>query len=826
MNNKITFLIALLFSLIFNAAYAQDGANDPTFNPTDTGYGNGADGYITSASVQSDGKIIIAGSFSHYSTQDRKCIARVNTDKTLDTSFNVGTGANEIVSTTAILSDGKILIGGNFTNYNGFAVNKIVRINTDGSLDTTFNAPGIGLQNDISKLIVQPDGKIVVIENSSYFDPVLTSKIVRLNADGSTDNTFVPGIAIGISLRNMAVQPDGKIIVVGDFSLFNDEPHNKVVRLNSDGTLDTAFNPTYAGEYPSAVAVLNNGKFYIGGVAYRVDNILVSGIQRYNEDGSTDATFTTDANTNPLYVVDILTLPNDKIITVGGVLSRLNADGSTDNSFVNGGFDYGSANALARTPDGKLVITGDFAAYNGYTESYIVKINEDGSNDTSFTLGNGTGADNGITATVSQADGGILIMGYFKHYNGVARNGFARITEDGILDETFNPIIGANEKVHATASAPDGKVYIQGIFEISGGVTVNALRRLNADGTLDTSFDTGLGFTSRYGPLDSSMVLEIQPDGKLLVAGHILSYNGVSAGQVIRINTDGSLDTSFNMSVVSVHDERNIRFIKVLPEEGKIYVVGESTNGAVQNTVTRLNSNGSQDNSFTPITSESLRNIEAFTIQPDGKILIGGLNIEDAVSNMFLRFNSDGTPDIVFFDGLSNYVQLICPQQDGKIILTGMFDNGPDRPKNMIRINNDGTLDDTFVTQSYYINDIRGIVQQEDKLVIAGYFTTYGSAGRNRIARIMSSGSMGTNTPEAVNNNVIAYRNNDALQITSSNQVIKSVQVYDLAGRLLSDDNNVNAINTSIEDLAPARKILIVNIKLADGTSVSKKLYY
>ena len=824
MNNKFTFFIALLFSLTFNVSFSQDGTNDPTFNPGDTGYGNGVDGYINSSSVQLDGKIIIAGSFSHYTTQDRANIARINTDKTLDVTFNVGTGVNNIVNTTAILPDGKILIGGSFTEYNGMASNKIARLNADGSLDTTFNASGIDSQNEITKLIIQQDGKIIAIENSSYFDPVFTSKVVRLNANGTADDTFEQGLAPNI-VKDIAVQGNGKILVVGEFSVFNNEAHNKVVRLSTDGALDNEFSPAYEGDYPKSVAVLSNGKFYIGGSSYRLNDSSVSGIQRFNEDGTTDITFITDTAPYLPSVQDILILPDGKIIIVGSVVSRLNNSGSTDATFINGECISGSALSISSAPDGKMVLSGDFAGFNNRSESYIVRLNEDGANDISFTLGNGTGADEDITATIADEDGSILIIGRFKHYNGVARNGFAKITADGLLDETFNPDIAVNEQVYTATPGLNGKVYVESFFEVSGGIATS-LRRLNADGTIDTSFNTGLGIVSRYNLSPIPLVLKMQPDGKLLAAGYIISYNGVPTGQVIRLNTDGSLDTTFNMGIVSVHDERNIRFIKLLPQDGKIYIVGESSNGAVQNTVTRLNSNGTPDNLFTPITSVSLRYIDAFAVQPNGKILIGGIQIEDAVTNRFLRFNSDGTPDIVFFDNLNNYVQLLCPQQDGKIVITGMFENGPDRPKNMVRINNDGTRDNTFETQSDYINDIRGIVQQEGKLVIAGFFTRYGSTGRNRIARIMSSGSMGTKTPNATSNNVMAFRSNNALQISSDKQLMNEVQVYDIAGRLLSEAKNINGSNTSIEDISPLHKILIVNIKLADNTTVSKKIYF
>ena len=162
------------------------------------------------------------------------------------------------------------------------------------------------------------------------------------------------------------------------------------------------------------------------------------------------------------------------------------------------------------------------------------------------------------------------------------------------------------------------------------------------------------------------------------------------------------------------------------------------------------------------------------------------------------------------------------------LLVAGKFDNWFPQLSNvnLIRINSNGTLDETFQAESTNLETIREVIPQGNKLLICGDFINYGSAGRNRIARIMSSGSMGTKTPDVTSNNVMAYRSSNALQITSTKRHIKEVQVYDIAGRLLSEAKNINGLNTSIEDILPSYKILIVNIKLGDNTSVSKKIYY
>src|SRR5687768_16580220 len=112
-----TFFLIALFLNILKISFAQDGGNDMNFNPSDVGfgYGDAANNTIQTTLIQSDGKIIIGGYFTTYDGTSRNSIARLNSDVTLDAGFVVGTGANNPVFSTALQSDGKIIIGGSFT---------------------------------------------------------------------------------------------------------------------------------------------------------------------------------------------------------------------------------------------------------------------------------------------------------------------------------------------------------------------------------------------------------------------------------------------------------------------------------------------------------------------------------------------------------------------------------------------------------------------------------------------------------------------------------------------------------------------------------------
>jgi len=209
---RIILIISFLFSII---VYGQPGTIDLTFNP-----GSGANNLVCTASIQSDGKIIIGGTFTFYNGIARNRIARLNTDGSLDTSFNPGTGADNDVWTTSIQSDGKIIIGGNFTSYNGIAINRIARLNTNGTLDTSFN-PGTGANDYVYTTSIQSDGKLMVGGNFTSYNGIARNRIARLNTNGTLDTSFSPGTGANDIVYTTSIQSDGKIIIGGYFTSYN-----------------------------------------------------------------------------------------------------------------------------------------------------------------------------------------------------------------------------------------------------------------------------------------------------------------------------------------------------------------------------------------------------------------------------------------------------------------------------------------------------------------------------------------------------------------------------------------------------------------------------
>ena len=189
----------------------------------------------------------------------------------LSSVFGTGEGVNGEVLATVIQPDGKIVIGGRFSSVNGIARNNIARLNGDGTLDRTFaDQPAQGVNGQVSALAIQPEGGILVGGTFTQAGQVETLNLARYNADGSIDQSFggADGTESGAngSVYALAVQPDGKIVVGGNFSTIFGQPRRSIARLNADGTLDAPVTAQNAlSGTVRAVASGSDGSFVVGG---------------------------------------------------------------------------------------------------------------------------------------------------------------------------------------------------------------------------------------------------------------------------------------------------------------------------------------------------------------------------------------------------------------------------------------------------------------------------------------------------------------------------------------------------------------------------------
>lgn len=321
--------------------------------------------------IQSDDKIILTGWFTGFSGGSNGFgIARLLSNGALDTSYNIGgsgtsanTGyTNNMPYSLALQTDGKVILGGDFYYYNGVQRLGIVRINTNGSIDTSFNLTALNTyyRSVVTGITIQPDGKLILL---GFFSPstagATQKNIIRLNADGSIDITFTAGDTVGSQSYNgtlgvslyspiakAVVQPDGKIIIAGAFNKYNTTNVKSLVRLNINGSIDSSFNTATGVERAINELILEptTNKPIIGGEFTLFGTTAVKKLIRLTTSGALDTSF-----------------------NIG--------TGTTDSvTYSSCPFCSNYVKALKQQPDGKIIVGGKFTTFNGLSATNITRI--------------------------------------------------------------------------------------------------------------------------------------------------------------------------------------------------------------------------------------------------------------------------------------------------------------------------------------------------------------------------------------------------------------------------------------------------------------------
>ncbi len=833
MMKKNIFLIIGIFFLL-PVAFGQPGTIDATFNPLDSGFwkGNGLNGNITASFVQNDGKFIVAGNFSMFNELNVARIARFNADGTLDATFNkTGISATNIQKVLA-QPDGKIAIAGGFSSYNGMPRKCIARLNADGSLDNTFD-PEVGFSPYLFgavAMVLQTDGKLIVGGYFNKYNGTNVNNIVRINTDGKLDATFQTGTGFDYPVVALALQSDGKVIVGGEFTTYNNLPCNSILRLNSDGTKDVAFN---SGSGPDAqiqsILFQDNGKLLITGAFKKYNGTPREGIAELNADGSLDNSFTVAPGKVIGALMELCKQPDGKIIASealdatggGSQLIRLNADGSLDKSFYSG-LANNNARAIHVQSDGKIIVGGSFTSYDGVLRNYIARLNPDGTVDNSSYTVSGMGVNGTVMTSAIQSNGKIMIAGMFASYNGKQMGNIARINTDGSVDTTFHTGIGTNDWIESIAIQPDQKILIAGYFTKYKGVPQIRLARLNADGSLDATLNVNAGFN---GVVEH---VSVQQDGKIIVAGAFSSYNSIAANGIIRLQTNGSVDASFK-SKLSISGG-NIWTTLIQPD-GKI-ILGGIFSGAAgvvsTNNIARLNSDGSIDASF--ITGTGTDNmIYTLRLQQDGSIIMGGQfkKYNGLPARSIARITANGKLDGSFSSGagivLGSTINSIALQQNGKIIVAGTFSyfNGT-VANSLLRLNSDGSLDNTFNNISGATNKTvyTTALEQDGNIIIGGLFTDYNGIGRNNVARVIGGDITNIEIHEG-ENSLRIYPNPSNGEFTIEAEHIGKISIVDNLGSVILEQNTTSK-NELINLTNVASGIYFLRSSSAYGQTIKK----
>ncbi|GGE41534.1 hypothetical protein GCM10010832_21970 [Psychroflexus planctonicus] len=570
-----------------------------------------------------DGKILIAGSVYNQLGISNRGITRINNDGTLDTTFesypssNLVTFGDSDIRDIDLQSDGKIIVAGNFNFYNGTSVENVIRLLPDGTLDTSFSAPDF--DDDVYCVSVLTDDSIYVGGPFDEIDSNTQRFLAKLSQNGTLDTSFQPEITSGYrEIDDIQLLPNGKLIIAGNFTSVEFEPSEYIARLNADGSLDTSY---FSGLAPDKrvreIFLRSNGKLIFGGDFNSYQKSGRNYIAQTNADGILDASFNPGFGANKI-VERLVVQPDGKIIAVGqfqefnnytrfGIV-RLFPDGTVDPSFDAGlTFAYRSASDVVVQDDGKLVVASSFlnselADVN--TTPAVVRLNANGTLDNSFA--NAFEDNTTVTSLAIQDDGKIIT-------NRRTLNFSYRLNTDGTEDLTF---VGPSFiDIKGIAIQPDGKIIFVGQFSSYLGNSSSDIVRLNPDGTYDSSFDIGSG-SNNY--LRTAVV---KPNGKILVGGNASSFNGQNRGKIIQLNTDGSVDTTFEDTdlISEVWD------IKLTPDD-KILISGRifSIDGHDTDGIARLLSDGSIDTSFSISEIDDDRIVSTMVVDEFGDLIFGG----------------------------------------------------------------------------------------------------------------------------------------------------------------------------------------------------------
>jgi uncharacterized delta-60 repeat protein len=422
------------------------------------------------------------------------------------------------------------------------------------------------------------------------------------------------------------------------------------------------------------------------------------------------------------------------------LVKRLNSDGSLDTSFSNIKFTGGNKfiRGIGKQSTGKYVVIGNFNTVDGNSANTICRLNADGTFDSSFSAG--TGFDNNVLGCYVLSDDSIICFGAFNNYDGTTSARLCKLNSDGTINTAFTSninVVNFNANIFAVEVLSSGKMYVGGDF-------TNRLMLLNADGSQDTSPDFGSGFNDRVASI------KVQSDNKIMVGGWFSEYNGSPCNRgIVRLNTDATIDTSFANEGTGLNNTDGVVQVICIQPDGKYLVGGwfDEYNGQPQGRIIRFNSNGTKDISFNIGIGFDQR-VQDIKMLSNGEILCAGfmrsynnqtLNISEFQFSNTLgfgsaRLSSTGTllgtrfyPDVKYYgitDGGDDMYD------DGNFIFTDLcqtyqdiLDNGDDWELSM-PITHTCALNET--DNDDYINPpMDGVVVDSDAFFGAGsqYFT-------------------------------------------------------------------------------------------------------
>lgn len=583
--------------------------------------------------MQTDGKVVLAGTFLSLANNRVSPFIRLTADGRLDETFKPPAFLSTIaISSLVNENGGKILVGGANLN-TGEAV--LVRLLSNGSIDPSFQRPS-QINRGVIKIIPTGAGGYLVASSSDA-----NRWLARISETGAYDSSFDPGLQPeNYSILDMHMQPNGKVILAGSFTKVNNVPANRVIRLNANGSIDNSFSVgTGLGGsgFVTAYSVdVYENKILIAGNFSSYNGVSVPGVVRLNDNGSVDPSF-----------------------TQSGVIANIFPTG---------------VNVISAQPDGVFLI--GLRMRSSVLEYVLTKFSHLGTLDTNF--GEVRMPMDPLQTELGSIffgvfDSKFLVTAGFRNVSGVKRRGIALLDAGGVPIQSFNPDLGGPAVVNCIAEQPDGKVLVGGDFSHVNGVETRNFVRLNPNGSVDQTFvsNLGSGFNRRVS------AIKLSGNQKILVGGSFDALNGAPVSPLIRLNADGSIDTSFDSNITIVSVGLGVNAI-LTQNDGKIVaagIFGHRTSGTISY-LSRLLPNGALDQVVQLGDMPSFGFVNSVVVRENGDMLVAGYGFSPESGYLkLITPNGAAARDLWQENSLTNQIRPFAIEllPGGKILVGGAF---------------------------------------------------------------------------------------------------------------------------------------------------------
>lgn len=660
---------------------------DPDFAPTRLSL----PATTNNAVQQADGRVVVSlAPPAYYQGKPTKGLIRVNSDNSLDETFGTTwLEAGGAARSMRILPNGNLLVvGSSFTvletlgGLDLYRQTGVVVLQPDGTLNRQFS---LRLGGNANAGEVQPDGKLLVGGNFTTANGVAMPCLARLLPTGQLDPSFTlaPGGFNG-AVTSIQVQPDGRIMVGGDFTSYGGVACAHLARLLSTGTLDTSFQ-----------AAISPTSSFAGFAVQPDGKVVVNAISLSTREG----------------------------------LFRLLADGGRDNTFATSTYSYLALNPqsdhhVVVQPSGSILLAGSFRQANGQDCPGLVRVLPTGALDPAAPYH--TAWQGVVTALCARTDGSTLVCGAFTVLNHQAA-GMGQVAVTGQVASYPLPV--ENTGVIATVLPLDqGRLLVGGRFSSINGVAAQNLAFLRANGTVD------LAATQALPQLDGAVrALALGAQGTMYVGGEFYDATAPSRRYLLRLGSNGSQDLTFTAPNL----DAGVSSLASYPD-GRLLIGGSFL--APRAKLLRLTPQGTLDTRFTADFGISVPLVNAFVLQRDERLAV-------LTSTTTWQLTSRGLPF-----GQANLLQsslyALAVQPDGRILVAGEFTDFGGKPySNIVRLLPTGEVDASFdagtTVMQNGISSIKAVaVQNDGRILCAGYFTSVQSQPHRGIARLLDNGQV------------------------------------------------------------------------------------